>query len=100
MSGMNTQERTGAAPLCRRCPGRTRALIATGSNQQPLCSGDDTKVCIFGWMVVYKILLPNEWDAFDAAGQFVGSTFDRDSGFIHLSSRDQVAETARRAFSG
>jgi uncharacterized protein (DUF952 family) len=50
-------------------------------------------------MVVYKILLPEEWDAFEAAGQFDGSAFDRDSGFIHLSSRDQVAETARRVFS-
>jgi uncharacterized protein (DUF952 family) len=52
-----------------------------------------------GWVVVYKILLPEEWDEFEAAGQFDGSTFDRDSGFIHLSSREQVAETARRVFS-
>ena len=49
-------------------------------------------------MTVYKILLPREWDAFEAAGQFDGSAFDRDSGFIHLSGRDQVAETARRVF--
>jgi uncharacterized protein (DUF952 family) len=47
---------------------------------------------------IYKILLPAEWEAFEAAGQFDGSPFDRDSGFIHLSSRDQVAETARRLF--
>ena len=51
-----------------------------------------------GQVTVYKILLPQEWDAFEAAGQFDGSAFDRDSGFIHLSGRDQVAETARRVF--
>ncbi len=49
-------------------------------------------------MLIYKILRPAEWDAFEAAGQFDGSPFDRESGFIHLSSRDQVAETARRVF--
>jgi uncharacterized protein (DUF952 family) len=49
-------------------------------------------------VLIYKILLPAEWDAFEAAGQFDGSAFDRDSGFIHLSARDQVAETARRVF--
>ncbi|HUC22022.1 MAG TPA: DUF952 domain-containing protein [Streptosporangiaceae bacterium] len=49
-------------------------------------------------MLIYKILLPAEWEAFEAAGQFDGSRFDRDSGFIHLSARDQVADTARRVF--
>jgi uncharacterized protein (DUF952 family) len=49
-------------------------------------------------VAIYKILLPAEWDAFEAAGQFDGSPFDRDSGFIHLSSRAQVAGTARRLF--
>jgi uncharacterized protein (DUF952 family) len=49
-------------------------------------------------VTVYKIFLPQEWDAFEAAGQFDGSAFDRESGFIHLSARDQVAETARRVF--
>lgn len=49
-------------------------------------------------MLIYKILLPAEWDAFEAAGRFDGSALDRDSGFIHLSSRDQVAETARLMF--
>jgi uncharacterized protein (DUF952 family) len=51
-------------------------------------------------VLIYKILLPAEWQAFEAAGRFDGSAFDRDSGFIHLSSRDQVAETARRVFGG
>jgi uncharacterized protein (DUF952 family) len=49
-------------------------------------------------VLVYKILLPDEWDAFEATGQFDGSPFDRESGFIHLSSRAQVAQTARRVF--
>ena len=49
-------------------------------------------------MLIYKILLPAEWDAFDADGRFAGSPFDVESGFIHLSSRDQVAATARRFF--
>jgi uncharacterized protein (DUF952 family) len=49
-------------------------------------------------VLIYKILLPHEWDAFDATGTFEGSPFDRDSGFIHCSSREQVARTAMRVF--
>lgn len=49
-------------------------------------------------MLIYKILLPAQWEDFEAAGSFDGSPFDRESGFIHLSSRDQVAATARRVF--
>lgn len=51
-------------------------------------------------MLIYKILVPEEWDVFEAAGQFDGSALDRASGFIHLSSRDQLADTARRFFAG
>ena len=49
-------------------------------------------------MVIYKILLPPEWAEFEATGRFDGSSFDRSSGFIHLSSREQVGGTARRVF--
>ncbi len=49
-------------------------------------------------MLIYKILLPNEWAEFQAAGRFDGSLFDRDSGFIHCSSRAQVPGTAARVF--
>ena len=49
-------------------------------------------------MLIYKILLPAEWAAFEATGSFDGSPFDHDSGFIHCSSRDQVGGTARRMF--
>ncbi|MFC7241895.1 DUF952 domain-containing protein [Catellatospora aurea] len=49
-------------------------------------------------MLIYKILLPSEWAAFERAGRFDGSPFDHESGFIHLSSREQVAATALRVF--
>ncbi len=49
-------------------------------------------------MLIYKILRPAEWDVFEATGLFSGSLTDHESGFIHLSSREQVGETARRHF--
>ena len=51
-----------------------------------------------GAVLIYKILLPTEWAAFEDAGRFDGSPFDDESGFIHLSSREQVAATALRVF--
>jgi uncharacterized protein (DUF952 family) len=49
-------------------------------------------------VLIYKILLPAEWAELEAAGSFDGSPFDRDSGFIHCSSRAQVGATALRVF--
>ncbi|MFF5214475.1 DUF952 domain-containing protein [Micromonospora sp. NPDC000442] len=49
-------------------------------------------------MLIYKILLPGEWAEFQAAGRFDGSPFDRDSGYIHCSSRSQLPATAARVF--
>ena len=49
-------------------------------------------------MLIYKILLPDEWAAFEAAGEFAGSPFDDSSGFVHCSTREQVPATARRFF--
>lgn len=49
-------------------------------------------------MLIYKILLPSEWADFEAAGGFDGSPFDRDSGFVHCSSRDQVGRVAEHLF--
>jgi uncharacterized protein (DUF952 family) len=49
-------------------------------------------------VVIYKILRPSEWDEFQAKGEFEGSAHDRRDGFIHLSDRGQVAETAQRVF--
>ena len=51
-----------------------------------------------GAVLVYKILLPAEWAEFEAAGRFEGSPLDKRDGFIHCSSRDQVAGTAMRYF--
>jgi uncharacterized protein (DUF952 family) len=48
--------------------------------------------------LIYKILLPDEWAGFEAAGRFDGSPFDHSSGFIHCSSRAQVATVARALF--
>lgn len=50
-------------------------------------------------MLIYKILRPSEWAEFEAAGAFEGSPDDRRDGFIHCSSRDQLAATATRIFS-
>ncbi len=49
-------------------------------------------------MLIYKILLPTEWAEFETTGRFDGSPFDRSSGFIHCSSREQVGATAVRVF--
>jgi uncharacterized protein (DUF952 family) len=49
-------------------------------------------------VLIYKILLPSEWAAFETEERLDGSPFDRSSGFIHCSSRAQVAETALRVF--
>jgi uncharacterized protein (DUF952 family) len=55
-------------------------------------------VCHRDVVPIYKILLPAEWAEFETAGRFDGSPFDRTSGFIHCSSREQVGDTALRVF--
>lgn len=50
--------------------------------------------------MLYKICTHAEWSAAVDAGVFTGSAVDRADGFIHLSSRAQVEETARRHFPG
>lgn len=47
---------------------------------------------------IYKILRDEEWRAFQSAGEFSGSPVDHKDGFIHFSSSEQVAETARKHF--
>jgi len=49
-------------------------------------------------VTIYKILLPQEWARFQDQGRFDGSPFDATSGFVHCSSRAQVAGTAARFF--
>lgn len=50
--------------------------------------------------MLYKICTRAEWAAAEASGAFTGSAVDARDGFIHLSARDQVEETARRHFAG
>ena len=49
-------------------------------------------------MLIYKILRPGEWDAFEAAGRFDGSPDDLRDGFVHCSTREQLGRTALRHF--
>ena len=44
---------------------------------------------------VYRILSRADWDAAQTLGEFRGSAHDLRDGFIHFSTAEQVAETAR-----
>ena len=50
--------------------------------------------------LVYRVLTPDEWAAFERAGSFAGSPLDRADGFIHLSAEDQLAGTLAKHFAG
>jgi len=50
--------------------------------------------------LIYKLLDRPAWEAALAEGLFSGSAVDRADGFIHFSSAEQTAETARRYFRG
>jgi uncharacterized protein (DUF952 family) len=47
---------------------------------------------------VLKICSTTEWDAAVRGGAYLGSTDDLRDGYIHLSTTDQAAETARKYF--
>lgn len=49
---------------------------------------------------LYRILPLAEWRAAQVAGAFSGSADDRRDGFIHLSTQQQVRETAARHYAG
>ena len=49
---------------------------------------------------IYKILPRADWAEVEIAGRFDGSAVDHADGFIHFSTAEQVAETARRHFAG
>ena len=51
-------------------------------------------------MHVYKILRAAEWATLQDAGQTAGAPIDLTDGFVHLSSHDQVVETAAKHFAG
>jgi len=50
--------------------------------------------------LVFKIAPEGLWRAAEAAGVFTGAPVDQQDGFIHLSTADQVRETADRHFAG
>lgn len=50
--------------------------------------------------MIYKILANAAWEAARSAGEFTGSAVDIADGFIHFSTADQAAQTARRHFAG
>jgi uncharacterized protein (DUF952 family) len=49
-------------------------------------------------LFVFKILTEAQWRDWKAGGTFAGSSDDLRDGFIHLSTRDQVAGTLARHF--
>ncbi len=49
---------------------------------------------------VYKILPRHEWIAAQDAGRFTGSGVDLRDGYVHLSTAEQVGETAQLHFHG
>ena len=51
-------------------------------------------------MLVFKISSTAEWRMAEAAGRYDGAAVDLKDGFIHLSTADQVVETASKHFAG
>ena len=49
---------------------------------------------------IYKLMTAAEWEAAWAEGVYRGSEQDQRDGFIHFSTAAQIAETARKHFSG
>lgn len=49
-------------------------------------------------MLVYKIFRRAEWQALSTAGETLGAPIDLSDGYIHLSTREQVTETAAKHF--
>lgn len=50
-------------------------------------------------LFAFKLLRPDEWTAWRESGVFTGSPVDIADGYIHLSARAQVRETAAKWFS-
>lgn len=51
-------------------------------------------------LFAYKILTRDQYDQFKADGLFRGAPVDMADGYIHMSTREQAAETAARHFTG
>jgi len=50
--------------------------------------------------LIYKIVTAPEWEAARERGSYSGSDHDLRDGYIHFSSAAQLAETARKYFTG
>ena len=50
--------------------------------------------------IAYKIIDAADWRAALAEGRYDGAPVDLADGYIHMSTQDQLAETARRHFAG
>lgn len=50
--------------------------------------------------LVYRLCHRDDWRAAERAGAFTGGADDVRDGFIHLSSADQVEDSARRHYAG
>ena len=50
--------------------------------------------------LIYHLCREDEWRAAEAIGAYLGSSQDRDDGFIHFSTADQVVESAARHRAG
>ena len=48
----------------------------------------------------YKVLLTDEMAALERDGRFAGSAIDLADGYIHLSTADQLTETADKHYAG
>lgn len=49
---------------------------------------------------IYKIFRKSEYEAFVGAGQTAGAPIDLEDGYIHMSTAEQVEETAAKHFAG
>ena len=81
--------------LRERCWKRESVEKPTASQFQPM-----QKKNVMNDRMIYKIVSQSEWAAAEEAGRFLGSQVDLDDGYIHFSSREQVAETAAKHFAG
>ncbi|KUR77897.1 DUF952 domain-containing protein [Novosphingobium sp. Fuku2-ISO-50] len=50
--------------------------------------------------VAFKILTAPQWADWQATGSFIGAPVDLADGYVHLSSADQLTETANKHFAG
>ena len=50
--------------------------------------------------LAYKILTAAQWAQWQADGVFTGAPVDLADGYVHLSTAEQVPETARKHFAG